>query len=143
MLIRSSDQLQAILSRMLAYEDEVSQEREHLWVIGFQTLNIIKFVELVAYGSLDSVEVVPREVFRMAVAQGCSRVVVAHNHPSGSLKFSEQDHQVAKKLWESGQILDVKVIDFLVITPKAHRSMFYYKNRGPLNLPENYDPFSD
>lgn len=88
-LVDGYDHIHAILRRFLLFEGEIGKDREHFWVIGFQSLDYIKYVELVALGELNTVAVLPREAYRMAVHQGCNRVIIAHNHPNGLLKFTK------------------------------------------------------
>ena len=57
----------------------------------------------------------PREVFREAVRDGASSIIVAHNHPSGDPTPSPEDHAVTRRLKEIGEMLDIPVLDHLVI----------------------------
>lgn len=57
----------------------------------------------------------PAEVFSAALKLGASRILVAHNHPSGSLEPSKEDILVTEHLVKSGQVLGIPVLDHLVI----------------------------
>jgi len=71
--------------------------------------------EVISIGTLDSAIVQPREVFRPALEYSAAAVIIAHNHPSGSLKATKADAEVTNKLVEAGQILGIEVLDHLII----------------------------
>jgi len=72
-------------------------------------------VTVVAEGSSDTCPVDPREVFRTAVAEGASSVLVAHNHPSGDPTPSADDLVLTERLICAGEVLGLPVIDHLVV----------------------------
>lgn len=125
-VIEGYDQIVEILRRFLLWEGGFATDKEHFWVIGFQTLDYIKYVELVALGDLNTVSVLPREAYRMAVHQGCNRIIIAHNHPSGDLRFSKADSGLTRRMLESGQILGIEMIDHLLVSMDGWKS--YYKH---------------
>lgn len=57
----------------------------------------------------------PAEIFRAALKLGAARILVAHNHPSGSLEPSSQDIEVTQHLVDSGKALGIPVLDHLII----------------------------
>ena len=57
----------------------------------------------------------PREIFRESIRQGAARVIVAHNHPSGSLEPSPQDIQLTRQLLKAAQILGMPLLDHLIL----------------------------
>lgn len=71
--------------------------------------------EVISIGSLTSSLVHPREVFRPALEYSAAAVIIAHNHPSGSLKITEADQEVSLKLAEAGKILGIDVLDHIII----------------------------
>ena len=70
-------------------------------------------------GTLDTLLVHPREVFRRAIAAGAAAIVVVHNHPSGDPTPSEQDIKVTRDLIRAGQLLKIDVLDHIIL---GHRS---------------------
>ncbi len=131
-VISSYDQIYELMRRILMFEDEAGRERDHFWGIGFQTLDYIKYIELVALGDLQSVRVSPRELFRLAVTLNCPRVLVIHNHPSGSLKFSRAETALTARLVAAGELMDIDVIDHLLITTDhGYKSSFYRQGKSP------------
>ena len=69
----------------------------------------------VSAGILNESMAHPREVFKRALLANSNAVIIAHNHPSGNIEFSPQDRACAKRLKEAGELLGVKLIDFLTI----------------------------
>jgi DNA repair protein RadC len=79
--------------------------------------------EIISIGSLTSNIVHPREVFQPAVEHGAVAVIVAHNHPSGSLEPSSADIEATRQLRAAGKILGIDLLDHLIITVSDHRSI--------------------
>jgi DNA repair protein RadC len=66
-------------------------------------------------GTLDSLLVHPRDVFRSAIAANAAAVVLAHNHPSGDPTPSESDIKVTRDLIRAGQLLKIEVLDHVIV----------------------------
>lgn len=77
----------------------------------------------------------PREVFLEALQSGCSKIICAHNHPSGNVTPSASDFISAKALEESGDLLGIKVVDHIIVSSRSyysfreHLQMNYQKRR--------------
>lgn len=72
-------------------------------------------LEQVSQGTLDTLLVHAREVFRPAILWGASAVVLAHNHPSGDPTPSEADIRVTRDLIRAGQLLKIEVVDHIIL----------------------------
>jgi DNA repair protein RadC len=90
-------------------------ERECFAVIILNTRRRIRGHHLVSIGTMDTILVHPREVFRLAIAASASALVLAHNHPSGDSSPSEADIKVTRDLIRAGQLLKIDVLDHVVI----------------------------
>lgn len=66
-------------------------------------------------GTLDTLLVHPREVFKQAIAANAAAVVLIHNHPSGDPSPSEADIKVTRDLIRAGQLLKIEVLDHVII----------------------------
>lgn len=77
-------------------------------------------------GTIDAVNVYPREIFKEALKENASFIVLAHNHPGGEVMPSNQDDEITKILVKNGQLIGIKVIDHLIVTPNSYFS--YYEN---------------
>lgn len=64
----------------------------------------------------------PRLIFAAAIKGRATQIILAHNHPSGNLEFSEEDKRLTSKLVEGGKFLDIRVSDHLVVTPYGFKS---------------------
>lgn len=69
----------------------------------------------ITVGTLDASLVHPREVFRAAIRDAASSVLLVHNHPSGDPTPSRQDHEVTERLKRSGEVLGISVIDHIIV----------------------------
>jgi len=103
-----------VLSEMLQSEDRIASDKEHFWALHLNTRNIITCVELVSLGTVNSSLVHPREVFRRAICEGSSAIIIAHNHPSGYCEPSYQDIELTQRLLEAGVILGIDLLDHLI-----------------------------
>ena len=77
-------------------------------------------------GTIDAVNVYPREIFKEALKENASFIVLAHNHPGGEVMPSNQDDEITKILVKNGLLIGIKVIDHLIVTPNSYFS--YYEN---------------
>jgi DNA repair protein RadC len=72
-------------------------------------------VEKISGGTLDTILVHPREVFRSAIAANAAAVVIVHNHPSGDPTPSEADIKATRDLIRAGQLLKIEVLDHVIL----------------------------
>jgi DNA repair protein RadC len=79
--------------------------------------------EIISVGSLTANIVHPREVFQPALQYSAVAVIVAHNHPSGSLEPTEDDMLATDQLVAAGKVLGVDLIDHLVIAGDSYISL--------------------
>lgn len=70
---------------------------------------------LVTLGIVDASLVHPREVFRRAILDNASAVILAHNHPSGDPTPSAEDIRITRQIVEAGRVLNIEVLDHVVI----------------------------
>ncbi|MHC1636539.1 MAG: hypothetical protein QIT36_gp060 [Methanophagales virus GBV301] len=103
-------------------QSEAKIDRECVWVLHLNTRLKLIEKELVSMGTIDTALVHPREVFKKAILNGSSSIIVIHNHPSGNPTPTEEDERIAKKLKQSGEILGIPLEDFIVISSKGYTS---------------------
>ena len=138
--IEGTDDVYSIMQRVLLRDNQIDQEKEHLWMIGMNQAGYILYIELIALGSYKSVDVEPMNVFRVAVMKNASRVILVHNHPSGSLTPSDADKDITDRLIQVGRILNIDLIDHLIITPKSYISFRSTKLMDELEQSLKYVP---
>jgi DNA repair protein RadC len=83
-------------------------------LIGTQVITIGTATETIAH---------PRDIFREVIRQGATRVIVAHNHPSGNLDPSPEDINLTKQLLSGAQLLAIPLLDHLILGNGDYRSL--------------------
>ena len=96
------------------WQSQPANDQEKFVVACCDTKHRVQCVVVVTVGTLDASLVHPREVFKPAIIEGSSAVVVSHNHPSGDPTPSREDHQVTSQLTEAGKLLGINVLDHIV-----------------------------
>lgn len=74
-------------------------------------------------GTVDSTCVRIAEIFRPAIVRNSPRVIVCHNHPSGSSQSSPEDREVTLQMVEAGALLDIELLDHLIIGNPSYTSL--------------------
>jgi len=97
------------------HEKLKNEKQEHFYVLILNSQNHIIKEELISKGVLDSAIIHPREVFKPAIKHSASKIILAHNHPSGNPKPSKEDLEITKKLIEAGKLIDIKILDHVII----------------------------
>lgn len=89
----------------------------HEVVIALQlnTKNRVVGYSEVSRGGMAGSAVTPADVFRPALIAGASKIIVAHNHPSGEPRPSTEDVVFTKRLREAGELLGVQVLDHIIV----------------------------
>lgn len=113
--ITNPEQVAKIFETIQKAENEIDRMKEKCWVVGLNTRNFIVYVELVSIGTLNSSLVHPREVFRFAIMQAVSGIIVVHNHPSGDMNPSDDDLSLTRRLCDAGKILGIDLHDHIII----------------------------
>jgi DNA repair protein RadC len=114
----------------LLRQDNRSYTVEVFQVVLLNTRRKLIRVEKISQGTLDTILVHPREVFRFAIASSAAALVLAHNHPSGDPTPSEADIKVTRDLIRAGQLLKIEVLDHVIIgRPTSERPKDYVSLR--------------
>jgi len=103
----------------LLREENRLHEVEHFQVLLLNTRRRLIRVEQVSQGTLDTILVHAREVFKPAIAANASAIVLVHNHPSGDPTPSEADVKVTRDLIRAGQLLKIEVLDHIILGRKT------------------------
>jgi len=98
-------------------------ECECFVVILLNTRRRVKGHQLVTIGTMDTILVHPREVFRLAIMASAAAIIIAHNHPSGEPTPSEADLKITRDLIRAGQLPKIEVLDHIVIGNPNHSSL--------------------
>ncbi|MCM4168490.1 hypothetical protein KCTC52924_02065 [Arenibacter antarcticus] len=95
---------------------------EEFWIVYLNNSNKVLFAGQQSKGGITGTLVDVRLVLKHALELGAVGLILAHNHPSGTLKPSEADKQITQKLKIASQALDIKVLDHIIITQKEYFS---------------------
>ena len=105
------------------------KKEEFFKAIYLNRANSILSIENLAKGTVDQVSIYPREVVKRALELGASAVIFVHNHPSGSVKPSQLDLDITKRLASACSAVDITPLDHIIISPNGHLSL---KSKGLL-----------
>ncbi|MDX9980436.1 MAG: DNA repair protein RadC [Lentisphaeria bacterium] len=90
-------------------------QQEELHALLLDTRNRLLRDETITVGLVDRSQVHPREVFRRAIRESCSRLAVVHNHPSGDPTPSQADIACTKQLLAAGRVVGIEVVDHVIV----------------------------
>jgi len=98
------------------------RKQEHFLAVTINGANEVLNVRVVSIGLIDRSPVHPREVFADALTDRASGIIVAHNHPAGSLDPSPSDMDATKQIKEAGEIIGIEVLDHIIFNRKGYYS---------------------
>ena len=128
--VLNSADIYAIMQQVMLRENKIRRNQEHFWVVGLNNNNKILFVELIGLGASNRVNADPPDVFRMAIYKLASKLILVHNHPSGSHEVTDADLNFTDHMLKVGKLIHVEVLDHLVITETSYTS---FEDRGIMN----------
>jgi len=94
------------------------EDREVVLVLILNTKNHVIAIDRCHVGTINSSIIAPREIFKSALLNNGSSVIIIHNHPSGDPQPSPEDLNVAKRIKNSGDLLGIQMLDFVVLGEK-------------------------
>jgi DNA repair protein RadC len=97
-----------------------NKPQEHFVVLTLDGANRLIEKRIITIGTLNASLVHPREVFADAITDRAAAILVAHNHPGGTLEPSGPDIVVTKRLRAAGELLGIRLLDHVIVTPTAH-----------------------
>ena len=118
------DSVEDVLAQVVYMRDKT---REHLMALFLNARNELLHKKPMFIGTLNASLIHPREIFQEALKQNACSVILAHNHPSGDNKPSEDDLEITKRIIEAGKLMGVEVLDHVIIA----------KNKTPYSFKEN------
>jgi DNA repair protein RadC len=95
---------------------------EEFWILFLNNSNKVIYKTQLSKGGITGTVVDIRLVFKMALEQNATSIILTHNHPSGKLQASDADIQITKKLKLAGQQLDITILDHIIITENGFYS---------------------
>lgn len=101
----------------------VDYSQENFMVFALDTKNKIIESDVLFKGGLNACMIDPKTIFRFALINNADKIIIAHNHPSGDLKPSEEDKEIYKLISEMGELLTLKVLDSIIFNKKEFYAM--------------------
>ncbi len=100
---------------------------EAFWVILLNRANRVIKKSQISQGGVAGTVADPKIIFKLALDELASGIILAHNHPSGNLTASQADLDLTKKIKEAGRLLDIQVLDHLIV---AGQKYFSFADEG-------------
>jgi DNA repair protein RadC len=102
---------------------------EEFWVLLLNRANRLIKKHQISQGGVAGTVADPKIIFKLAISELASGIILAHNHPSGNLTASQADIDLTKKLREAGKLLEIQVLDHLIV---AGQKYFSFADEGML-----------
>jgi DNA repair protein RadC len=91
------------------------KKQEHFAVLTLDGARRLIAARVVTIGTLTASLVHPREVFAPAIEDRAASIIIAHNHPSGSIEISRSDQEVTSRIREAGELLGIRLDDHIIV----------------------------
>ena len=102
---------------------------EEFWIILLNKANKVLKKVRISEGGISGTVVDPKKIFKIALDNHCSSIILGHNHPSGNTQPSEADNKITKKIKDCGILLDMAVLDHVIVAGDRYYS---YADEGTL-----------
>jgi DNA repair protein RadC len=102
--------------------DMMDLPKEEFWVLLMNRANRVIKKKRVSEGGVSGTVADPKIIFKLALEELASGLIVAHNHPSGNLQASQSDLDLTKKLKEAGKFLEIQLLDHIIIANQKYLS---------------------
>jgi DNA repair protein RadC len=120
------DEKPKITSSRDAYEilkrDLLDIQHEEFWVLLLNRANRLIRKHQVSQGGVSGTVADPKIIFKSALEELASGIILAHNHPSGNLTASQADIDLTRKLKDAGKLLEIQVLDHVIVAGQKYYS---------------------
>jgi len=99
------------------------KQQEYFVCLSLNGANEVIENRVVTVGLLDSNQVHPREVYADPLTDRAASIIVAHNHPSGTLEASPEDVALTDRLARAGKLLGIPLLDHIIVTKRGYLSL--------------------
>ncbi|MFH7028812.1 MAG: DNA repair protein RadC [Heteroscytonema crispum UTEX LB 1556] len=104
-------------------QDLMWQTTERFAVVLLDVKNRLLGTQVITIGTATETLAPPREIFREVIRQGATRLIVAHNHPSGSVEPSQEDIDLTRQLLSGAQFLAIPLLDHIILGDGDYQSL--------------------
>lgn len=106
------------------WDNDTIELHESFKIMLLNNSNIVKGIYEISSGGITGTLVDIRIIFAVVLKSLSTAIILAHNHPSGNLKPSEADKRLTSKIKQASELLDIKLLDHLIITPSQEYFSF-------------------
>ncbi|HAJ64399.1 MAG TPA: hypothetical protein DCP31_38490, partial [Cyanobacteria bacterium UBA8543] len=103
--------------------DLMWQRQERFAVVLLDAKNQLLGTKVITIGTATETLAHPREIFREVLRQGATRLIIAHNHPTGHVEPSQEDITLTEQLLKAAQFLYIPLLDHLILGDGNHQSL--------------------
>lgn len=96
-------------------QDLMWQTQERFAVLLLDVKHRLLGTQVITIGTATETLAHPRDIFREVLRQGATRIIVAHNHPSGSVEPSSEDINLTRQLLVGANYLGIPLLDHLIL----------------------------
>ena len=109
--------------------DLMDISHEEFWIVLLNRANRVIKKSQISQGGVAGTVADPKIIFKLALEELASGIILAHNHPSGNLTASQADLDLTKKIKDAGKLLDIQVLDHIIV---AAQKYFSFADEGLL-----------
>ena len=102
---------------------------EEFWLLILNRANLVIKKEMISRGGVSGTVVDTKIIFKAAIENYASSIIICHNHPSGNLKPSEADIRITKNIKEAGKLMEIPLLDHLIV---AETGFYSFADEGML-----------
>lgn len=113
-----------VLPLLQHYRD---RKQEYFLCVSLNGANEVMAVRVITIGLVNKTQVHPREIFSDVISERATSVIVAHNHPSGSLTPSAEDMRLTRQIAEASKVLGINFLDHIIFNSKGYYSFEEHK----------------
>ena len=95
---------------------------EEFWIIMLNRANRVTKKVRISEGGISGTVVDPKRIFKIALDNHASNIILGHNHPSGACQPSEADIKITKKVKDAGTLLEIAVLDHIIVASDSYYS---------------------
>lgn len=106
----------------LVKADLMDMSHEEFWIVLLNRANRVIKKSQISQGGVAGTVADPKIIFKLAIDELASGIILAHNHPSGNLTASQADLDLTKKLREAAKLLDIQVLDHIIVAGQKYLS---------------------
>ncbi len=104
-------------------------QHEEFWILVLNRANRLIKKYQISQGGVAGTVADPKIIFKLAISELASGIILAHNHPSGNLTASQADIDLTRKIRDAGKLLEIQVLDHLIV---AGQKYFSFADEGIL-----------